>query len=123
MEMEGLGDERERRESVRWRLLMMIRKRERERKKLNLNLLDEPLKHKNQYVERELVNHSNFCHPHVIQFKEAFLTPSHLGIAMEYAPGGVRVVFFFLILKERERERECERESENGKKNSTSSSS
>ena len=70
-----------------------------------------------QYVEREIVNHSNFCHPHVIQFKEArggegrgrarpprrphtlthptlpaprqaFLTPTHLGIAMEYAPGG-----------------------------------
>lgn len=47
------------------------------------------LKHTFQYVERELVNHSNFCHPHVIQFKEAFLTRSHLGIAMEYAPGGV----------------------------------
>lgn len=31
-----------------------------------------------QYVERELINHSNFCHPHVIQFKEAFLTPTHL---------------------------------------------
>ena len=35
-----------------------------------------------------MVCHSNFCHPHVIQFKEIFLTPSHLGIAMEYAPGG-----------------------------------
>jgi serine/threonine-protein kinase SRK2 len=27
-------------------------------------------------------------HPHVIQFKEVFLTPTHLAIAMEYAPGG-----------------------------------
>ena len=43
-----------------------------------------------QYVERELINHSNFCHPHVIQFKEAFLTPTHL-------------------VRERERERERER--------------
>ena len=41
-----------------------------------------------QYVEREIVNHSNFVHPHVVQFKEVFLTPTHLAIAMEYAPGG-----------------------------------
>ena len=39
-------------------------------------------------MEREVICHSNFCHPHVVQFKEIFLTPSHLGIAMEYAPGG-----------------------------------
>jgi len=44
--------------------------------------------HATQYVEREIVNHSNFVHPHVIQFKEVFLTPTHLAIAMEYAPGG-----------------------------------
>lgn len=37
---------------------------------------------------REIVNHSNFCHPHVIQFKEVFLTDDYLAIAMEYAPGG-----------------------------------
>jgi hypothetical protein len=70
-----------------------------------------------QYVERELVNHSNFCHPHVIQFKEAFLTRSHLGIAMEYAPGGVSVVLllvvcFFFFFRERKRERR-----KKGKKN------
>ena len=41
-----------------------------------------------KHVEREVICHSNFCHPHVVQFKEIFLTPSHLGIAMEYAPGG-----------------------------------
>lgn len=56
-----------------------------------------------QYVERELVNHSNFCHPHVIQFKEAFLTRSHLGIAMEYAPGGVSSLLCVLEMKEREK--------------------
>lgn len=39
-------------------------------------------------MEREVICHSNFCHPHVIQFKEIFLTPTHLAIAMEYAPGG-----------------------------------
>ena len=47
-----------------------------------------PRPHPTQYVEREIVNHSNFVHPHVIQFKEVFLTPTHLAIAMEYAPGG-----------------------------------
>ena len=41
-----------------------------------------------KHVEREVICHSNFCHPHVIQFKEIFLTPNHLAIAMEYAPGG-----------------------------------
>ena len=41
-----------------------------------------------KHVEREVICHSNFCHPHVIQFKETFLTPTHLAIAMEYAPGG-----------------------------------
>ena len=41
-----------------------------------------------KHVEREVICHSNFCHPHVIQFKEIFLTPTHLAIAMEYAPGG-----------------------------------
>eukprot|EP00884_Botryococcus_braunii_P022478 jgi/Botrbrau1/8914/Bobra.0148s0028.1 len=42
----------------------------------------------NKHVAREIVNHSNFCHPHVIQFKEVFLTDDYLAIAMEYAPGG-----------------------------------
>ena len=41
-----------------------------------------------KHVEREVICHSNFCHPHVIQFKEIFLTPNHMAIAMEYAPGG-----------------------------------
>ncbi len=27
-------------------------------------------------------------HPHIVQFKEVFLTPHYLGIAMEFAAGG-----------------------------------
>ena len=41
-----------------------------------------------KHVEREIINHSNFCHPHIVQFKEVFLTPEHLAIAMEFVPGG-----------------------------------
>lgn len=39
-------------------------------------------------VERELINHRSLLHPNIIKFKEVFLTPTHLGIAMEYAAGG-----------------------------------
>ncbi|KAK9821180.1 hypothetical protein WJX74_005516 [Apatococcus lobatus] len=42
----------------------------------------------NKYVQRELLNHSRLLHPHVVQFKEVFLTPQHLAIVMEYAAGG-----------------------------------
>lgn len=35
-----------------------------------------------KHVEREIINHSNFCHPHVVQFKEVFLTAQFLAIAM-----------------------------------------
>jgi len=31
---------------------------------------------------------SRLLHPHVIQFREVFLTDKYLAIAMEYAPGG-----------------------------------
>ena len=37
------------------------------------------------YVSREICNHSQLLHPHIVQFKEVFLTPKHLGICMEYA--------------------------------------
>ncbi|CAL8464870.1 g4405 [Coccomyxa elongata] len=40
------------------------------------------------YVEREIVNHSSLLHPHIVQFKEAFLTREYLAIAMEYVDGG-----------------------------------
>ena len=41
-----------------------------------------------KYVEREILNHRQLVHPHIVQFKEVFLTKEHLAIAMEYAPGG-----------------------------------
>jgi serine/threonine-protein kinase SRK2 len=42
----------------------------------------------NKYVEAEILNHSMLRHPHVIQFKEVFLTHEYICIAMEYATGG-----------------------------------
>ncbi|DBA73594.1 TPA: Serine/threonine-protein kinase sapk9, variant 2 [Trebouxia sp. C0004] len=42
----------------------------------------------NKNVERELINHRSLLHPNIIRFREVFLTPTHLGIAMEYAAGG-----------------------------------
>ena len=41
-----------------------------------------------KYVEREIINHSHLVHPHIVQFKEVFLTTDYLAIAMEYAAGG-----------------------------------
>jgi len=41
-----------------------------------------------KYVEREIQNHRTLMHPHIVQFKEAFLTPQYLAIAMEFASGG-----------------------------------
>eukprot|EP00878_Enallax_costatus_P002756 GHUV01002946.1.p1 GENE.GHUV01002946.1~~GHUV01002946.1.p1 ORF type:complete len:495 (+),score=188.21 GHUV01002946.1:1356-2840(+) len=41
-----------------------------------------------KYVESELVNHSLLRHPHVVQFKEVFLTRKFICIVMEYATGG-----------------------------------
>lgn len=42
----------------------------------------------NKYVEGEITNHGQLRHPHVIQFREVFLTPEDICIAMEYATGG-----------------------------------
>nr|QSH71607.1 serine/threonine-protein kinase SAPK7-like [Hedychium coronarium] len=39
-------------------------------------------------VAREIINHRSLRHPNIIRFKEVILTPTHLGIAMEYAAGG-----------------------------------
>lgn len=40
-------------------------------------------------VENEILNHMRLSgHPHIVQFYEAFLTPTHLGISMEAAFGG-----------------------------------
>ena len=40
------------------------------------------------YLTRELVNHRNLRHPHIVGFKKAVLTPTHLAIVMEFASGG-----------------------------------
>lgn len=42
----------------------------------------------NKYVESEIMNHSLLRHPHVIQFKEVFLTSDYICIVMEFASGG-----------------------------------
>lgn len=39
-------------------------------------------------VKRELLNHRQLWHAHVIQFYEVFLTAHHVCIVMEYAAGG-----------------------------------
>ena len=31
-----------------------------------------------RYVESELINHSQLRHPHVVQFREVFLTDQHV---------------------------------------------
>lgn len=41
-----------------------------------------------QNVTRKIVQHRSLRHPSIIRFKEAFLTPTHLAIVMEYAAGG-----------------------------------
>jgi serine/threonine-protein kinase SRK2 len=40
------------------------------------------------HVRREIVNHRSLCHPFIVQFKEVFVTDTHLGVAMEYVSGG-----------------------------------
>jgi serine/threonine-protein kinase SRK2 len=42
----------------------------------------------NRYVEAEILNHRMLRHPHVIEYKEVFLTPEYISIVMEYASGG-----------------------------------
>ena len=41
-----------------------------------------------KYVRREVINHSSLTHPHIVKFRECFLTDKYLAIAMEYAAGG-----------------------------------
>ncbi|KIY95352.1 hypothetical protein MNEG_12611 [Monoraphidium neglectum] len=43
-----------------------------------------------KYVERELLNHQELSrtrHPHIVEFREVFLTSSHLAVVMEYVEG------------------------------------
>lgn len=58
-----------------------------------------------KYVEREIINHRCLVHPHIVQFKEVFLTPGHLGIAMEFASGGD--MFEYVVRKNGLREDEA----------------
>lgn len=58
-----------------------------------------------KYVEREILNHRCLMHPHIVQFKEVFLTPQYLCIAMEYAPGGD--MFEYVVKKNGLREDEA----------------
>ncbi|GAX72675.1 hypothetical protein CEUSTIGMA_g131.t1 [Chlamydomonas eustigma] len=45
--------------------------------------------HMSKYTESEILNHRILRqHPHVIEFKEVFLTSDYICIAMEYASGG-----------------------------------
>ncbi|PRQ24503.1 putative protein kinase CAMK-OST1L family [Rosa chinensis] len=39
-------------------------------------------------VQREIMNHRSLKHPNIVEFKEVLLTPTHLGIVMEYAEQG-----------------------------------
>lgn len=41
-----------------------------------------------KYVEREVINAAKLLHPHIVQFREVFVTPDYLAIVMEYAAGG-----------------------------------
>lgn len=58
-----------------------------------------------KYVEAEILNHRMLLHPHIIQFKEVFLTPKYLCIVMEYAPGGD--MFEYVVKKNGLREDEA----------------
>ncbi|KIY99114.1 kinase [Monoraphidium neglectum] len=51
-------------------------------KKLTRQYLDTRL------LEAEVVNHSSLYHPHVIRFREVFLSPNNFNIVMDYASGG-----------------------------------
>jgi serine/threonine-protein kinase SRK2 len=41
-----------------------------------------------KYVDREIINHRLLVHPHVVAFKEVFVTSNYLCIVMEYVGGG-----------------------------------
>ena len=48
----------------------------------------------NKYVGREIVNHSNLLHPHIVQFKQVFLTEEYLAIVMEYVQACCPVLLY-----------------------------
>ncbi|GAX81597.1 hypothetical protein CEUSTIGMA_g9025.t1 [Chlamydomonas eustigma] len=58
-----------------------------------------------KYVEREIINHRTLIHPHIVQFKEGFLTEHYLGIVMEFVGGGD--MFEYVVKKNGLREEEA----------------
>lgn len=50
-------------------------------------------------VCREVLYHSSLCHPHIVQFREVFLSPTHLALVMEYVPGGDLYDYCMWVLK------------------------
>lgn len=46
-----------------------------------------------RYVVSEILNHSKLRHPHVVGFREVFLTPRHVNIVMDYVPGGALIEY------------------------------
>eukprot|EP00884_Botryococcus_braunii_P001785 jgi/Botrbrau1/11607/Bobra.247_1s0021.1 len=45
-------------------------------------------------VQREVLNHSSFLHPHIVQFKEVFVTRKYFCLVMEYVRGGDLLSYF-----------------------------
>lgn len=41
-----------------------------------------------KYVADEIVNHAQLRHPHVVQFRQVYLSRGHVNILMEHANGG-----------------------------------
>jgi serine/threonine-protein kinase SRK2 len=55
--------------------------------------------HLTRFVEGEILNHSRLRHPHIISFREVFLSDRHINIAMDFASGGS--LFQFMRRKRR----------------------
>ena len=56
--------------------------------KVAIKLLERGPDKVTKHVERELRSHISFCHPHVVRFKNLFLTDTHLAVVLEYVEGG-----------------------------------
>ena len=44
--------------------------------------------HLTRFVESEILNHSRLRHPHIVQFREVFLSERYINIVMDFASGG-----------------------------------
>lgn len=44
--------------------------------------------HLQQSLTNDIINHRQLRHPHVVRFREVFLSPHYVNIEMEYAGGG-----------------------------------